>query len=38
MDLKKIKKTSKELELEVTGENETILNPIAQVLLQNEDD
>jgi len=37
MDLKKIKKTSKELELEVTGENETMLNPITQVLLQNED-
>lgn len=37
MDLKKIKKTSKELELEVIGENETILNPITQVLLQNED-
>jgi DNA-directed RNA polymerase subunit L len=37
MDLKKIKKTSKELELEVIGENETILNPITQVLIQNED-
>ncbi len=37
MDLKKIKKTSKELELEIIGENETILNPITQVLLQNED-
>ena len=36
MDLKKIKKTSKELELEVIGENETMLNPITQVLLQNE--
>jgi DNA-directed RNA polymerase subunit L len=36
MDLKKIKKTSKELELEIIGENETILNPITQVLLQNE--
>jgi len=34
MELKKIKKTSKELELEITGENETILNPIAEVLLQ----
>ena len=37
MDLKKIKKTSNELELEVIGENETILNPITQVLLQNKD-
>jgi DNA-directed RNA polymerase subunit L len=37
MELKKIKKTSKELELEITGENETILNPITEVLLQNED-
>ena len=36
MDLKKIKKTSKELELEVIGENETMLNPITHVLLQNE--
>jgi len=34
MELKKIKKTSKELEIEITGENETILNPIAEVLLQ----
>lgn len=37
MELKTIKKTSKELELEVTGENETILNPIARVLSENED-
>jgi len=37
MDLKTIKKTSKELELEITDENETILNPITQVLLQNND-
>ena len=37
MELKKIKKTAKELELEITGENETILNPIAEVLLQNKD-
>ena len=34
MELKKIKKTSKELELEITGENETILNPISEVLLR----
>ena len=33
MDLKTLKKTSKELELEVIGENETILNPIVHVLL-----
>jgi len=37
MELKKIKKTTKELELEIIGENETILNPIAEVLLQHED-
>ena len=37
MELKTIKKTTKELELEVTGENETILNPIIEVLLENED-
>lgn len=36
MELKTIKKTTKELELEVTGENETILNPIIEVLLENE--
>ncbi|PNX50049.1 MAG: hypothetical protein BV456_08015 [Thermoplasmata archaeon M8B2D] len=34
MELKTIKETTKELELEITGENETILNPIAEVLLQ----
>jgi len=37
MELKKIKKTAKELEIEITDENETILNPIAEVLLQYED-
>ena len=37
MELKKLKKTSKELELEITGENETMLNPITEKLLQNED-
>jgi len=37
MELKTIKKTSKELELEVIGENETILNPITRVLSDNED-
>ena len=37
MELKTLKKTSKELELEITGEDETILNPITEILLQNED-
>jgi len=37
MELKKIKKTAKELEIEITDENETILNPIAEVLLQYKD-
>ena len=34
MELKKIKKTAKELELEITEENETMLNPITEVLMQ----
>ena len=34
MELKTIKKTAKELELEITGETETILNPITEVLLK----
>jgi len=33
MELKTLKKTAKELELEITGETETLLNPIAEVLL-----
>lgn len=33
MEIKTIKKTAKELELEITGETETILNPITEVLL-----
>lgn len=37
MELKSIKKTSTELELEIIGETETLLNPIAEVLLQYED-
>lgn len=37
MELKTIKKTSKELEVEVTGENETLLNPIAELLLKDKD-
>jgi DNA-directed RNA polymerase subunit L len=37
MELKTIKKTTKEIELEVIGETETLLNPITEVLLQNSD-
>ena len=37
MDLKKIKTTSKELEIEITDDDETMLNPIVQLLLQNKD-
>ena len=37
MELKTIKKTAKELELEITGETETLLNPIAEVLLEYDD-
>jgi len=37
MELKKIKKTAKEFEIEITDENETILNPISEVLLKNDD-
>jgi DNA-directed RNA polymerase subunit L len=37
MELKTLKKTSKELELEIIGETETLLNPITEVLLENED-
>ena len=37
MELKTIKKTTKEIELDVIGETETLLNPIAEVLLQNSD-
>ena len=37
MELKTTKKTTKELEIEITGENETILNPIIEVLLQSKD-
>ena len=37
MEIKTIKKTSKELEIEITDENETILNPITEVLLENDD-
>lgn len=37
MELKTLKKTSKELELEIIGETETLLNPITEVLLENDD-
>jgi DNA-directed RNA polymerase subunit L len=37
MNLKKIRKTSKELELEITDEDETILNPISVALYKNKD-
>jgi len=37
MELKTIKKTKAELDLEVIDENETILNPITHVLSENED-
>jgi len=37
MELKIIKKSAKEIEVEIIGENETILNPITEVLLQNND-
>ncbi|KYK30611.1 MAG: hypothetical protein AYK22_03255 [Thermoplasmatales archaeon SG8-52-3] len=37
MELRTIKKTAKELELEITGETETLLNPITEVLLEYDD-
>jgi DNA-directed RNA polymerase subunit L len=37
MELKTLKKTKNELELEITDENETILNPITHVLTEHED-
>jgi DNA-directed RNA polymerase subunit L len=37
MELKTVKKTKKELEIEVVDEDETILNPITHILLENED-
>jgi DNA-directed RNA polymerase subunit L len=36
MELKTIRKTKTELELEITGEDETILHPITHILLQND--
>jgi len=37
VDLKKIKKSKNELEIEIIAENETILNPIVHTLLDNKD-
>ncbi len=37
MELKKIKKTSRTLELEVIDEDETILNPIVETVLKHKD-
>lgn len=37
MQIKTLTKTSKQLEIEITGENETLLNPLIQVLLQYDD-
>ena len=37
MELKTLRKTKTELEIELTGENETILNPITYILSENKD-
>lgn len=37
MELKPLRKTKTELELQISGEDETILHPITHVLLQNSD-
>jgi len=37
MELKTVKKTKTELEIEIIDENETILNPITHILSENED-
>ena len=37
MELKTIRKTKTELEIEIIGEDETILHPITHILLQNDD-
>jgi len=37
MELKTIRKTKTELELEITGETDTILHPLTHILAQNED-
>lgn len=37
MELKMVKKTKNEIELEIIDENETILNPITHILLESDD-
>lgn len=37
MELKTIRKTKTELEIEILGEDETILHPLTHILLQNQD-
>lgn len=37
MEIKTLVKTSKQLEIEIIGENETLLNPLVQVLLKNDE-
>jgi DNA-directed RNA polymerase subunit L len=37
MELKALRKTKTELELQIIGEDETILHPITHILLQNDD-
>ena len=37
MDMKLIKKTKTELEIEINGETETLLNPITHLLNENKD-
>jgi len=37
MEMKTLRKTKTELELEITGEDETILHPITHILLQDDD-
>ena len=37
MELKIVKKTKTELELEIMGENETLLHPITHILSENND-
>ena len=37
MEFKKIKKTTNELEIEISDEYENILNPITHILLENKD-
>lgn len=37
MEIKTIKNTSRQLEIEIQDEDETLLNPLTQVLLRNDD-